>query len=110
MPNNIECSRFAVTRILILFFITSWFCCAASDAVEHGSSEQKRDSVVPIGVVLDLDSPLGTVADVCMEMAVSDFYAAHPNYSTRLRLHTKNAKSVLEANFAGNFVQTDYEI
>ncbi|KAL0340029.1 UNVERIFIED_CONTAM: Glutamate receptor 2.8 [Sesamum radiatum] len=100
MPNNIECSRFAVTRILILFFITSWFCCAASDAIEHGSSEQTRASVVPIGVVLDLDSPLGTMADVCMEMAVSDFYAAHPNYSTRLRLHTKNAKSVLEANFA----------
>ncbi|KAL0383207.1 UNVERIFIED_CONTAM: Glutamate receptor 2.8 [Sesamum calycinum] len=100
MPNNIECSCFAVTRILILFFISSCICHAANDAIEHGSSEHTQSSVVPIGVVLDLDSPLGTMADVCMEMAVSDFYAAHPNYATRLRLHTKNAKSVLEANFA----------
>ncbi|KAK4404511.1 Glutamate receptor 2.7 [Sesamum angolense] len=100
MPNNIECSCFAVTRILILFSISSCICHAANDAIEHGSSEHTQSSVVPIGVVLDLDSPLGTMADVCMEMAVSDFYAAHPNYATRLRLHTKNAKSVLEANFA----------
>ncbi|KAG8372430.1 hypothetical protein BUALT_Bualt12G0065300 [Buddleja alternifolia] len=33
-------------------------------------------------------------------MAISDFYSAHPNYTTRLQLHPKNVKSVLHANLS----------
>ncbi|CAI9782977.1 unnamed protein product [Fraxinus pennsylvanica] len=43
---------------------------------------------------------MGSMADICINMALSDFYSEHPNYQTRLRLHTKDAKSLLEANFA----------
>ncbi|KAL0340031.1 UNVERIFIED_CONTAM: Glutamate receptor 2.7 [Sesamum radiatum] len=36
----------------------------------------------------------------CMAMAISDFYSAHPNYTTRLRPHIRHAESFLDADFA----------
>ncbi|KAB1204194.1 Glutamate receptor 2.7 [Morella rubra] len=47
--------------------------------------------VVPVGVVLDLKSPVGEQAEICMSMALSDFYAVHDNYSTRLALLRKDS-------------------
>ncbi|XP_075633976.1 glutamate receptor 2.8-like [Castanea sativa] len=47
--------------------------------------------VIPIGVVLDLKSPVGRVAESYMSMALSDFYAVNDNYSTRLSLLTKDS-------------------
>ncbi|CAA2958088.1 Hypothetical predicted protein [Olea europaea subsp. europaea] len=41
------------------------------------------------------------MVDLCINMALSDFYSEHTNYQTRLQLHTRDAKSLLEANFAG---------
>ncbi|KAL0453603.1 UNVERIFIED_CONTAM: Glutamate receptor 2.7 [Sesamum latifolium] len=35
-----------------------------------------------------------------MAMAISDFYSAHPNYTTRLRPRTRHAESVLDIDFA----------
>ncbi|KAI3444120.1 hypothetical protein Pfo_000785 [Paulownia fortunei] len=101
MLNNIQSSRLFVILILVLLFIIDPYPSAAARGVKYGTSEETRPLVVvPIGVVLDKNSPLGSMADLCMEMAVSDFYEAHPNYTTRLQLHTKNADTVLDANFA----------
>ncbi|XP_030955051.1 glutamate receptor 2.8-like isoform X3 [Quercus lobata] len=47
--------------------------------------------VIPIGVVLDLKSPVGRVAESYMSMALSDFYAVNHNYSTRLSLLIKDS-------------------
>ncbi|XP_012831250.1 PREDICTED: glutamate receptor 2.8-like [Erythranthe guttata] len=57
-------------------------------------------STVGIGLVLDMNSTFGTMVNMCMDMAVSDFYKAHPNHITRLQLHKKDAKSVLDVNVA----------
>ncbi|KAL7097366.1 hypothetical protein ACP275_10G140200 [Erythranthe tilingii] len=57
-------------------------------------------STVGIGLVLDMNSTFGTMVNLCMDMAVSDFYKAHPNHITRLQLHKKDAKSVLDVNVA----------
>lgn len=89
---------FTIVHTLILFFLL--FDSYAS-AAENGTSEGSRPSAVPIGVVLDTNSPMGSMADLCMKMAVADFYEKHPKYATRLQLHTRNAESVLDANFAG---------
>ncbi|EYU42452.1 hypothetical protein MIMGU_mgv11b021584mg, partial [Erythranthe guttata] len=61
----------------------------------------KMRSTVGIGLVLDMNSTFGTMVNMCMDMAVSDFYKAHPNHITRLQLHKKDAKSVLDVNVAG---------
>ncbi|KAJ6758724.1 GLUTAMATE RECEPTOR 2.9 [Salix koriyanagi] len=47
---------------------------------------------VNVGVVLDLDSDLdGKIALSCIEMALSDFYATHGDYRTRLVLNTRDS-------------------
>ena len=58
--------------------------------------------VIPIGVVLDLNSPVGRVAESYMSMALSDFYAVNDNYSTRLTLFKEDSgDDVVAAASAG---------
>ncbi|KAK4404513.1 Glutamate receptor 2.7 [Sesamum angolense] len=59
-----------------------------------------RPLTVRVGVVLDLNSPSDVMVDSCMKMAVSDFYAANPDYSTELQLRTKYVGSVVDAYVA----------
>ncbi|KAK7856178.1 glutamate receptor 2.9 [Quercus suber] len=47
--------------------------------------------VIPVGVVLDLKSPVGRVAESYMSMARSDFYAVNHNYRTRLTLFARDS-------------------
>ncbi|XP_047957108.1 glutamate receptor 2.8-like [Salvia hispanica] len=97
MLNNtiINHSHLFTIHILILFLL---FGSYTTSAAENGSSE--GPSTIPIGVVLDTNSPMGSMVDLCMKMAVEDFYKKHPNYATRLKLHTRNANTILDANFA----------
>ena len=46
------------------------------------------DDVIREGVVLDMKSTVGEVAESYILMAVSDFYAVKANYRTRLSLFT----------------------
>ncbi|KAK9946285.1 hypothetical protein M0R45_011758 [Rubus argutus] len=46
---------------------------------------------INVGVVLDLDAPFGKMGLTCINMAISDFYASHAHYNTRLVLHTRNS-------------------
>ncbi|ONI33251.1 hypothetical protein PRUPE_1G412700 [Prunus persica] len=52
-----------------------------------------QNTTIPInvGVVLDFDSRLGKIGLSCINMALSDFYASHSNYNTRLVLHTRDS-------------------
>ncbi|KAK1323532.1 Glutamate receptor 2.8 [Acorus calamus] len=45
-----------------------------------------------VGVILGKGSLLGETGWTSISMAVDDFYAAHPNYSTRLVLHFEDSK------------------
>ncbi|KAG6644191.1 hypothetical protein CIPAW_08G038700 [Carya illinoinensis] len=56
----------------------------------HGEHSMAKE-VVPVGVVLDLNSPVGGVAERCMSMALSDFYAVNDDYNTRLALLTMDS-------------------
>ena len=47
--------------------------------------------VIPVGVVLDLKSSVGRVANSYMSMALNDFYAVNYDYHTRLALFTKDS-------------------
>ncbi|XP_016679139.1 glutamate receptor 2.8 [Gossypium hirsutum] len=55
--------------------------------------------VVHVGVILDVNSPVGSVANACISMAISDFYGAHPNFRTRLSPHHRNSDDALAAAF-----------
>ncbi|KAE8673839.1 Glutamate receptor 2.9 [Hibiscus syriacus] len=68
-------------------------------------------TVVPVnvGVVLDMDSLVGKLGMSCIDMALSDFYATHPHYKTRLLLHTKDSMDDLVAAAAAGFFGFDKE-
>ncbi|KAF9612896.1 hypothetical protein IFM89_004312 [Coptis chinensis] len=62
-----------------------------------------NDDVTPVdvGVILDMDTSVGKISTRCMQMAISDFYAIHDNYKTRLVLHSRDSKlDIIFAAFA----------
>ncbi|KAJ6697696.1 hypothetical protein OIU79_011283 [Salix purpurea] len=61
---------------------------------------------VNVGVVLDLDDLNGKIALSCINMALSDFYASHGSYKTRLVLKTRNSNKddVVGAAAAGSLL------
>jgi hypothetical protein len=64
-----------------------------------------QNTTVPIdvGVVLDMDTWNGKMGWSCINMALSDFYASHPYYKTRLRLNIRDSKrDVVGAAAAGS--------
>ena len=60
---------------------------------------------VNIGVVLDANTWIGKLGLSCIRMALSDFYASHGYYKTRLVLNIKDSKEeVIAAASAGKIV------
>lgn len=92
---------FSLLCLVLLFFSCFVSLYGSGDVIENRSASDSVKSVVHIGVVLDLNSPFGSSVEICMRMAVYDFYKAHPDYTTRLQLHVKNAGSLLDAHIAG---------
>ena len=59
---------------------------------------------VGVGVVLDLATGLGKKSLLSLEMALEDLYVAHPNFTTRVRLHVRDSdRDVVAAASAGTF-------
>ncbi|EEF46821.1 glutamate receptor 2.7 [Ricinus communis] len=52
---------------------------------------QNTTILVNIGVVLDMDSSVGKMGLSCIDLALSDFYATHGYYRTRLALKTRDS-------------------
>ncbi|KAF8021689.1 hypothetical protein BT93_G1977 [Corymbia citriodora subsp. variegata] len=50
-------------------------------------------TTIDVGVILDMNTYVGKMSKTCLEMAVGDFYSAHNDYTTRLVLHMRDAKS-----------------
>ncbi|KAG6739164.1 hypothetical protein POTOM_056750 [Populus tomentosa] len=58
-----------------------------------GVAQDTTSITVNVGVVLDLDDVLyGNIGLSCINMALSDFYASHSDYKTRLVLTTIDSK------------------
>ncbi|XP_004292140.1 PREDICTED: glutamate receptor 2.8-like [Fragaria vesca subsp. vesca] len=56
---------------------------------------ENTTSTIPVnvGVVLDINREYGTVWLSCIKMALSDFYASHAHYKTRLVLNIRDSES-----------------
>lgn len=74
--------------LCMISFESSSFTCGN----ESNETTIKTKSLVHVGVVLDLNTQVGAMADVSMSVALDDFYAIHPNYTTRLVLHTRDSE------------------
>lgn len=94
---NFVCIFFCFQHFFILFHDTG--------AMPESSAETIRGSKssVHIGAIFDPDSTLdGVIAEISMNLAISDFYALHPNYQTRLHLRVTTAKDLVDTAGAGN--------
>ena len=62
-----------------------------------------QNTTIPVNVrvVLEFDTPVGKMGLSCIPMALSDFYASHGNYKTRLVLKTRDSKRDVGAAAAG---------
>ncbi|GJM87240.1 hypothetical protein PR202_ga03175 [Eleusine coracana subsp. coracana] len=56
-------------------------------------SHAAADGNVRVGVILDMASVAGTRFQTSIQMAMEDFYAAHPNSTTRIELHFRDSSS-----------------
>ncbi|KAF9681348.1 hypothetical protein SADUNF_Sadunf06G0216600 [Salix dunnii] len=62
-------------------------------SLEMGAAQNTAPTIpVNVGVVLDLDDLNGKIALSCINMALTDFYASHGSYKTRLVLKTRNSE------------------
>ncbi|RWR75358.1 glutamate receptor 2.2-like protein isoform X1 [Cinnamomum micranthum f. kanehirae] len=67
-------------------------------SLAHNDSLNASKTVFDVGVVLDLATPLGKMSQICISMAVADFYKTHNNYTTKLNLHwTDSNQDLVEA-------------
>ncbi|XP_027066274.2 glutamate receptor 2.2-like [Coffea arabica] len=78
--------------VACFLFYLAWKMGAAAAAGDgsNGTVAPTHYSV-RIGAVLDSNSFMGAMIDVCISMARWDFYATHADYRTRLDIHRKYA-------------------
>ena len=92
-------SSFSLLLLLLLI--------AAGLLGEHASTAQSVPAAAPVpvrvGVILDWGSAVSLRRRTGIEMAVEDYYAAHPGSATRVELHfSYSAGDVVGAASAGN--------
>ncbi|KAL6345586.1 hypothetical protein AAG906_017316 [Vitis piasezkii] len=73
-----------LTSLLFFLFPTIFF-------IEKGMA-QNTTIPVKVGVVLDLDTWVGKMGLSCISMALSDFYASHGHYKTRVVTKIRDSK------------------
>ncbi|CAI9089670.1 OLC1v1024288C1 [Oldenlandia corymbosa var. corymbosa] len=72
---------------------------AAANYESHETALQSDCETVQIGVLLESDSSMDMI-HLCLSIALSDFYAAHPDYKSRLSLQIQCVKEELDVDFA----------
>ncbi|KAJ4709400.1 Glutamate receptor [Melia azedarach] len=65
-------------------------------------------SLVHIGAVFDPETVDGVIAEISINLAISDFYAIHPNYQTRLYVHFATAKDLVGTAAAGLSIKYEF--
>lgn len=57
-----------------------------------------------VGVVLNLGTRIGKIGQTSISLAMDEFYASHPHYTTKLVLHTRDSENdVVQAASEGKF-------
>ncbi|KAG6672227.1 hypothetical protein I3842_16G047000 [Carya illinoinensis] len=77
------------------------------------AAEAQNTTVTPVdvGVILDLDGWNGKVGMSCINMALSDFYASHTHYKTRLVLNPRDSRNdVVQAAVAALYLIKNTEV
>ncbi|KAG6587778.1 hypothetical protein SDJN03_16343, partial [Cucurbita argyrosperma subsp. sororia] len=78
-------------------------CGAKIDGEEEVMNENRTTvNLIHVGAVVDKLTPsIGGAAEKCIQMALTDFYAAHPHYRNRLVMKIRDSQDVVAATSAG---------
>ncbi|KAK3133387.1 hypothetical protein QOZ80_6AG0535890 [Eleusine coracana subsp. coracana] len=68
-----------------------WFMGVAPLLPLVPTSRGQPPTTVTVGLIVDAASPVGKIANTTIPMALDDFYAAHPNSSTRVQVLTHDS-------------------
>lgn len=99
----LKIKRFDCLAYLFFYHMCKVGAMAAAAAAGDGSNGPAAPYFsVHIGAVLDSKSSMGAMADLCISMACSDFYAVNPDYRTRLVLRRKYAEDELDVASSGS--------
>lgn len=75
-----------ISLVFFFLFLKFWF-------IEVLVAQNTATIPVNVGVVLDLEFLDANIGLTCIDMALSDFYATHGDYKTRLVLTTRNSRN-----------------
>ncbi|KAM7477593.1 hypothetical protein LguiA_025806 [Lonicera macranthoides] len=81
--------------IIVLSLLGNSMLILGKETGDKGSNSTSGKILVRVGVVLDTDTGIGKMSLRCIKMALSDFYASHPHYKTRLLLHVRNSNATV---------------
>ncbi|KAL3535321.1 hypothetical protein ACH5RR_003782 [Cinchona calisaya] len=82
--------------IFLVMWDVEFFAVAAEGDEGRNAAAAPTYFSVNIGAVLNHNSSMGAMVDLCISMAIWDFYAVHSDYRTRLVLHRKDAQDELD--------------
>ncbi|KAL8458833.1 hypothetical protein ACS0TY_036368 [Phlomoides rotata] len=79
-----------IPNLIFFLLLLISFCSAPSNST---TIPAKAD----VGVILDLETPLGKIIKTCISMSIEDFYVKHENSSTMIVPHFRDSKSDIVA-------------
>ncbi|KAJ6373287.1 hypothetical protein OIU76_027594 [Salix suchowensis] len=86
-----------LSLVFFFLFLKFWF-------IEVLVAQNTATIPVNVGVVLDLEFLDANIGLTCINMALSDFYATHGDYKTRLVLTTRNSSNDVVGAAAAGFL------
>ncbi|KAL8466484.1 hypothetical protein ACS0TY_035535 [Phlomoides rotata] len=79
-----------IPNLIFFLLLLVSFCSAPSNST---TVPAKAD----VGVILDLETPVGKIIKTCISMSIEDFYTKHENYSTMIVPHFRDSRSDIVA-------------
>ncbi|KAF8042610.1 hypothetical protein BT93_A1060 [Corymbia citriodora subsp. variegata] len=82
-----------LVRLAGVFILLAMLHAFSSVGLSMAQNSHHRDHRIHVGVILDMESPVGEMAQQCMAMAISDLNASpsHINHHLKLILHPRNS-------------------
>ncbi|XP_039164451.1 glutamate receptor 2.7 [Eucalyptus grandis] len=83
----------ASVKMVSMFILPAMLHAFSSFGWSMAQNSHHRPHHIHVGVILDMDSPVGEMAQQCMTMAISDLNASpsHINHPLKLILHPRNS-------------------
>lgn len=95
--------KIRVAKVLeaMIFYCSVMMCLKMSNSSQINNTS--RVVQVKVGLLLDLSQTTGKIGFSCINMSLSDFYASHSHYNTRILLHVRDSQtSVITAASQGS--------